>query len=253
MKIPYLKKFLVLGIMLFSINMQSQVLLSLIFGDKLNSDGLEFGLEGGMNFSSISNLEGDQPLSKFNLGFYFDIRLKDQWNLYTGVLVKSKLGDNDLSQNDLDFLEIIPEPEDGKYSQNIEYFLIPALMKYTFNNRIYAEAGPQIGYMRKAWVEFNSDVGGVEIRKKLSNSVKLNKIDAGLAFGAGYRLLPKNGMTVGVRYYLGLANVYKGDNRYKHNSLFLKVNIPIGAKKAKEKAEEKEKGITKKEESSANE
>ncbi|WP_298534163.1 porin family protein [uncultured Algibacter sp.] len=235
MKNSPLKTCLLIGFLLISLSMQSQVLLSLIFGDKLNSEGLEFGLEGGMNLSSISNIEGNKPLSKFNLGFYFDIRLKNQWNLYTGVLVKSKLGDNNLSENDLNFLEITPEPEDGRYSQNAEYFLIPALIKYSFKNRIYAEAGPQIGYMRKAWVEFNSDVSGVEIRKKVSNTDKLNRIDAGVAFGAGYKLLPKNGMTVGIRYYLGLANVYKGHNDFKHNSLFLKVNIPIGAEKTKEK------------------
>lgn len=237
MKISYLRTSLVLFLMLFSLHVQSQVLLSLIFGDKLNADGLEFGLEGGVNFSSISKLEGNKPLSKFNLGFYFDIRLKNQWNLYTGVLVKSKLGDNDLSQNDLDFLEITPEPEAGRYSQNAEYFLIPALIKYHFKNRIYAEAGPQIGYMRKAWVEFNSDVSGKEIRIKEFNTDKLNRIDAGVAIGTGYRLLPKNGMTIGIRYYLGLANVYKGYNNHKHNSWFLKVNIPIGAAKSKEERE----------------
>lgn len=220
---------------LFSINGHSQVLLSLIFGDKLNSDGLEFGLEGGVNFSNISNLEGDKALSSFNLGFYFDIKLKNQWNLYTGVLVKSKLGDNKLTENDLKFLEITPEPEDGTYSQRINYFIIPALIKYNFDNRIYVEGGPQIGYMRKAWVEFNSDTDAKEIRIREFNTDKLNRIDAGVSVGTGYVLKPNNGMTVGVRYYMGLANVYKGVNGSSHNSLFLKVNIPIGANKAKEK------------------
>ena len=70
------KYMLIFGLMLSGYFAHSQVLISLLFGDKLNSDGLEFGLEGGMNFSNISNLEGDKALSSFNLGFYFDIRLK---------------------------------------------------------------------------------------------------------------------------------------------------------------------------------
>lgn len=230
-----LKKLPLLILFLIGSIGHSQVLLSLIFGDKLNSDGLEFGLEGGFNFSNISNLEGDKSLGTFNLGFYFDIRLKNQWNLYTGVLVKSKLGDNKLSQNDLVFLEIIPESEAGSYSQKIEYFIIPALLKYNFKNRIYVEGGPQIGYMRKAWVEFNSDIDGKDIKIKQYNTDKLNRIDAGVSVGTGFVLKPDNGMTVGLRYYMGLANVYKGVNGSNHNSLFLKVNIPIGANKAKEK------------------
>lgn len=233
-----LKKLPILLLLLIGLNAQSQVLLSLLFGDKLNSDGLEFGLEGGMNFSNISNLEGDKALSSFNLGFYFDIRLKNQWNLYTGVLVKSKLGDNKLSENDLKFLEITPEPESGTYSQRINYFIIPLLLKYNFKNRIYVEGGPQIGWMRKAWVEFNSESDAEEIRIKHFNTDKLNRIDAGISVGTGYVLKPKNGMTIGVRYYMGLANVYKGVSGSNHNSFFLKANIPIGA--GKEKANQKE-------------
>ena len=231
-----IKKLPLLLLLLIGINAQSQVLISLLFGDKLNSDGLEFGLEGGVNFSNLSNLNSDKSLSEFNLGFYFDIRLKNQWNIYTGVLVKSRLGDNKLSQSDLDFLEITPEPESGIYSQKINYFIVPALLKYNFKNRIYAEGGPQFGLMRKAWVEFNSKTDNEDIKIKQFNTDKINRIDAGLSLGTGYKLNPDSGMTIGIRYYMGLANVYKGVSGSNNNSLFLKANIPIGARKAKEKA-----------------
>ena len=69
-------------VILIGFTMQSQILLTVLFGDKLNSDGLEFGLEGGFNFSDISELEANERLSSFNLGFYFDFRLKNQWNIY---------------------------------------------------------------------------------------------------------------------------------------------------------------------------
>jgi hypothetical protein len=105
------KHIILIVIMLLSVNLHSQVLLSLIFGDKLNSEGLEFGLEGGMNWANISNLDADKSLSAFNLGFYFDFKLKNQWNLYTGVLVKAKMGDLNLSEDDLVFLEVTPNAE----------------------------------------------------------------------------------------------------------------------------------------------
>ncbi len=81
---------------------QSQILITLLLVDKLNSDGLEFGLEGGMNWTKISGLETADYARKWNLGLYFDIRIKNQWSLYTGVQVKSNFGVDGLTDTDLD-------------------------------------------------------------------------------------------------------------------------------------------------------
>lgn len=229
------KHIIALAVMLFGFTMHSQILLTVLFGDKLNSDGLEFGLEGGFNWSDIKNLEADKSLRSFNLGFYFDFRLKNQWNIYTGVLVKSKLGDNQLTTNDLDFLGIEPYEAEGTYSQKINYFIVPALLKYNFKNRMYLEVGPQFGLMYKSWVEFNSDENNRDVKIKDFNKDAINRLDAGLTFGTGYKLIPDTGMTIGVKYYCGLTNVYKGINGSNNSSLFLKLNMPIGANKKKEK------------------
>jgi len=232
-----IKNILVVVMLLMGISSQSQVLLSILFGDKLNSDGLEFGLEGGFNFSDISELEADKQLSSFNLGFYFDIRLKNQWNLYTGVLVKAKLGDDELTPNDLAFLEITPNAEEGTYSQKINYFVVPVLLKYNFKNRIYLEAGPQFSLMHKAWVEYNSEIDDKKTKIKYDNKDKINPLDAGLTVGTGYKIMAESGMTVGVKYYYGFANVYEGVSGTNNSSWFLKLNIPIGASEDKEKTE----------------
>lgn len=226
---------MILIALLIGVTGYSQVLLSVIFGDKLNSEGLEFGLEGGINWSNISTLDADKSLSSFNLGFYFDFRLKDQWNIYTGVLVKSKLGDLNLSENDLAFLEITPNEEQGEYSQKMNYFIVPALLKYNFKNRIYVEGGPQFGLMYKSWVEFLSDNDDRSIRTRDYNKDKINKLDAGVTIGTGFKLMKENGMTLGIKYYHGFANVYKGVSGTNNSSLFLKVNIPIGADKSEKK------------------
>jgi len=162
------KKYLtLLVIILMGFTSHSQVLLSILFGDKLNSDGLEFGLEGGFNWSDISGLDADKRLSKFNLGFYFDFRLKNQWNIYNGVLVKAKLEDSKLSPEDLAFLEKTPSAEeDGTYSQVINYFAVPALLKYNFKNRMHIEAGAHFGLMHKSWVEFESKLDNKDIKTK---------------------------------------------------------------------------------------
>jgi opacity protein-like surface antigen len=228
------KYFLYAFFLLVGFSGNSQILLTILFGDKLNSDGLEFGLEGGFNYSDISELEANKRLSSFNLGFYFDFRLKNQWNIYTGVLVKAKMGDDRLSLDDLNFLGIAPYDVDGHYSQKINYFIVPALLKYNFENRMYLEFGPQFGLMYKSWVEFNSDEDNRDIKIKDFNKDNINRLDAGLTLGTGYKLMPETGMTIGLKYYYGLTNVYKGIDGTNNSSIFLKLNMPIGANKKKE-------------------
>ncbi len=212
----------------------SQVLISLLLGDALNSDAVEFGLEGGFTFSDLGALEADKRLATFNLGFYFDIELKDAWRFYTGVLVKSKLGVDNLSNADLLLLGVTPE-EEGTYSQHINNFLVPALIKHRFPNRIYAEAGPQFGLLYKSWVQFDSDVDGTETRIRIENRDALNVFEVGGVIGAGYRLRPgPAGMTLGIKYYQGFTNAIKGHSGSRNNAIFLKFNVPIGAGKKEE-------------------
>lgn len=225
------KYFVVLVFMFFGYHASSQVLISLIFGDKLNSPGVEFGLEGGFNFSHLGGMESHNSLGSFNIGLYFDIKMKDQWFLYTGVLVKSKLGMDKLSEGDLDFLQVDLYPEAGDYSQVLNYFLVPALAKYKLKNHFYIEAGPQFGWMHKAWVEYNSDIDGKDARIRQYNKDMINWFDTGIVGGMGYQLLKGKGMTIGIKYYYGFIDVYKGKSGTKNNSLFLKANIPIGAAK----------------------
>jgi len=214
----------------------SQILMSILFGDKLNSDGLEFGLEVGLNSSNISGLDAGKRLSALNLGFYFDIRLKNHWYLYTGVLAKSRLGANKLSEEDLAFLSITPYEQEGTYSQRINYFLLPAFLKYSFSNRIYLETGPQFGVRNKAWVEFNAKTDDSNLRIRDFNKGAINFLDAGWVIGTGYKLRPDSGITIGIKYFSGFTNVYKERAGSRNNSIFLKANIPIGAHKSEKKA-----------------
>lgn len=207
---------------------QSQVLIALLLGDKLNSGKIEFGLDGGFNYATISDMDSNDYIRKWNLGFYFDIKMKEQWYLNTGVLVKSELGLDQLTDADLEFLGATIHDEEGEYSQSISYFLVPALAKYKFDNHMYAEIGPQFGLAYKAHIKFYSDIDGIEINASEENRDMINRFDMGLAAGAGYRLLKGLGWTIGVRYYYGFLDVYKDRGGTKNSSLFLKLNAPIG-------------------------
>jgi hypothetical protein len=231
-----MKKYLIaLGFLFVGITSQSQVLISLLLGDKLNSDKLEFGLEGGMNWSNTSGFESNDYARFFNLGFYFDMKVKNQWAFYTGVLVKSNVGVDKLTTNDLSVLNATTWEEDGEYKQVINQFMVPALMKYNFKNHFYVEAGPQFGLRFKGYVEYNSDIDDIEGRTRQNNKDMLQKLDVGITGGIGYKLLKGEGWTVGAKYYYGFVDAFKDISGTKSSSINLKVNIPIGAGEKKPK------------------
>ncbi|NOR88327.1 MAG: outer membrane beta-barrel protein [Bacteroidales bacterium] len=229
-----MKKYLLLFLMLTTgLTSQSQILITLLLGDKLNSPGLEFGLEGGINWTTISGFETKDYARKWNLGFYFDIRIKNQWSLYTGVLVKSNMGIDKLTDNDLISLGASKFTIDGQevvgdYSHKMNTFLVPALVRYRFKNHLYAELGPQFGLAYKSWIEFESDIEDKDIIIKDYNRDKINMIDAGIMAGVGYTMMKGTGWTIGAKYYYGFVDVYKDIAGTKNSSFFLKLNIPIG-------------------------
>ena len=235
-----MKKVLFVITLLFCMqSVNSQVLISLVFGDKLNSPKIEFGLEGGANFSTISNLESAKNRTDFNLGFYFDFMLKNPaWAINTGVIVKSSLGANGLPVYSLNNVELDNAFEGGHVDRKINYFNVPIMIKYKFDNNIYVKAGTQLGLLSKANDEFKNDYDGNDLVYKNNIRDKIHVIDAGLAIGAGYRLMGGNGMNLGINYYYGLVPVMKGDaspNQY-HRSFYVTAGIPIGKGKAEKKA-----------------
>ena len=246
-------KYLLIFFLFISLSMQSQVLIALLLGKSLNTGKIEFGLDGGVNYSALGGMESSSYFRKWNLGFFFDIKMKEQWYLNTGVLVKSELGLDNLTESDLEFLGATIHDEEGEYNQSISYFLVPALARYKFDNHMYAEIGPQFGLAYRSYIKFHSKIDGIEINASEDNRDMINRFDMGLAAGAGYRLLKGLGWTIGLRYYYGFLDVYKDRSGTNNSSLFLKLNVPIGLSEAKKeeakamKASIKEKKAKKKE------
>lgn len=238
-----MKKKLLFAILLTSIqSMNSQVLISLVFGDMLNSPKVEFGLEGGANFSTISNLEGAKYRTDFNLGFYFDFLLKNpSWAVNTGVIVKSTMGADGLAVYSLNDPVLDNAFAGGHVDRKINYFNVPIMIKYKFDNNIYVKAGTQLGLLSKAFDEFKNDYEGENLEYKNKIRDQIHVIDAGLAIGLGYRLMGGNGMNIGINYYHGLVTVMKGDASPKqyNRSFYVTAGIPIGKAKAAKKAAEK--------------
>ena len=211
----------------------SQVLISLLLGDVLNSEKIEFGLDGGVNFANISNLDPGKSVAFFNLGFYFDIKLKEQLMLHTGVLVKSNQGEDKLDPYPLNNPNLDAVFSTGHITRKINNFSVPIMLKYRFAGLFHLEAGPMLALRTKGYDEFkNTVVDAEDVTYKLDIKDNYKRIDAGIMVGAGFKLskkIPKSSQ-IGIRYYYGLVDPLIDNTGKSQNfsSLYLYYSLPIG-------------------------
>ena len=233
-----LKQLILVSFLLFSGMAQSQILVTLIFGEKLNSEGVEFGLSGGLTRSRINGFSDQRAQTTLNLGFYFDSRLKGQWWLNTGVMVVSRQGTNRISGDELAYfyqdttIDIDPIVSDGNFGQAMDYFNVPILIKYKHPTHFFVEGGFMLGLRTRAGTYYKASAEKASMEFVYYNQDLFRRIDAGAMFGLGYKLMKGEGMNIGVRYYHGLVDIYKSDETSLYNqTLYFFADIPIGANK----------------------
>ena len=217
-------------LLVFSINLKAQVLISLLFGEALNTPKTEFGVIGGLNRSYLNDISGSEGLNHFNLGFYFHVNVKNNSFISTGVLVKSNVGATGMPVYSLGNAEFDSVYKGGTLTKKISCFYVPIMYHHRFNNRWYVEAGPQAGLRTKAVDIFETSTldGDLTYVKDVKKQYKY--LDFGLTAGAGYKFNQEiKSMAVGINYYIGLVNVSKTpDATMKNSSIYLYIKIPIG-------------------------
>jgi hypothetical protein len=236
------KTLVFIALLFISYTTHAQVLISLLFGDKLNSPNIEFGLDGGANFGNIANLEKSKMLPMFNLGFYFDIRLKNQWMVHTGVIVKSTQGADKINTYPLDNIALDTIFASGHVTRKVNQFAVPIMVKYRFATYFHVEAGPMLSLRTKGYDYFKNKIEEEDdVTYKVDIADNYKRIDAGIMAGVGFKLsrLPKTSQ-FGIRYYYSFMDPVK-DNPGKaqyFSSLYLYCSIPIGAQPKSEKEKE---------------
>jgi hypothetical protein len=216
--------------LLFSVTLKSQVLISLVFGEALNTPKIEFGMVGGLNRSFLNDISGSEGINHFNLGFYFHVNLKNNSFLSTGVLVKSNVGATGMPIYSIGNAEFDTLYKGGTLTKKISCFYVPIMYHHRFNNRWYIEAGPQAGLRTKAVDIFETTTldGDLSYTKDVKDQYA--RLDFGLVGGAGFKFKKVlKSMAVGINYYYGLVNVsLTQDVTMKNSSLNFYMKIPIG-------------------------
>ena len=233
------KLFFIFVFLCFSTTSKAQILISLLLGDALNTDKIEFGLVTGLNRSYILDIEESSGLNNFNIGFYFHINMFKTSYLSTGVLVKTNVGAKGMSTYPIGDPEFDDVYAEGELTKEINYFYVPILWHQRINNRFFLEGGLQIGLRSKAYDYFDlEDTYGGDLEYKRDVGDEYTRFDGGLVGGVGYKVRKQTKSTaVGINYYYGLLDVSKvPDMKIKNSSIYFYVRIPIGAKPKEEKA-----------------
>ena len=211
----------------------SQILIALLLGDKLNSDKLEFGIDGGVDFLNISHVPNSKILPGWNLGFYFNFKVHPRLFIHTGVLVKSTMGTKNIDVYPINDTVVDTAFIGGTVTRKINYFHVPILLRWRFVDYFHLEFGPQIGLRYKASDIFTKEITDKDdLTLKHDNRNNYTRFDLGIVAGIGYQLRKGQGMTIGAKYYYGFIDTDKVTSGSQNTSaIYVSLSLPIGKEK----------------------
>ena len=155
---------------------------------------IKFGIKAGANFTKFSGPDAkfENVSPKFKPGFagggLVNIGITEMFSVQAEVLYSMEGS--------------IYKESGQKLIFKTDYINIPVLVQYNNPVGVYAETGPQVGFLMSAKMsDGNNSIDAKDSFKKINFS---------WCFGAGYKL--SNGLGIGARYNLGLANIVSNDD-----------------------------------------
>jgi hypothetical protein len=212
---------------------QSQVLIALLVGDKLNSDKFELGLNLAGNFQNFTGMEGTKNRFSIGFGIYGTMKLSEKLSIQPELLFKDPRGAANVSPDVFGNANLDPLLANATVSAKLAYVSIPILLKYHLSPQLSLGFGPQIGILSSAKKVYVAEVYSEEdLVYKDNVKSTLNDLDFALAFNLEYKLMKKRGVHIGLRYYLGLTDIIKDNpgESVKNSVIQINLGIPLGGK-----------------------
>ena len=166
------------------------------FANAQDKEDMSFGIKGGLNISSVTNLDGASSLTGFHIGGFAEFKVGDKFTVQPELLYSTQGAKYD----------------GGK--TNLDYINIPIMFKYYVADAFSLEAGPQIGFLISGKLKPDSGTS-VDVKSAYKST------DFDLDFGAGYDFT--DNISAAIRYNLGLAQLQKvlpSGKSASHNSVF---------------------------------
>ncbi len=180
------------------------LLLSVLFTVNSQNGKNKTGLKLGYNLAAVS-LDDESETGQrhaFHIGFYTESFASEDFSIQLELLYSQQgyeINDNG-----------------GTFTQKLDYLNLPIMLKLYPNANFFLEAGPQIGLAVSHKETFDDSFNLFDTSEEFNPS----NFDWGVNFGGGFKT--DSGVSFGVRYHLGLGDVYdegKPKNRVWHFSL----------------------------------
>ncbi|WP_426063855.1 porin family protein [Flavobacterium sp. DSP2-3-1] len=159
------------------------------------------GIKGGYNLAAVS-FDGDGETEQrhgFHIGVYGESFISESFSIQPELMY---------SQQGYEITN-----SSGTFTQKLDYINLPLMLKAYPSKNFFLEAGPQIGLAISHKEEYDGLFSG-------SQQYDPNNFDWGMNFGGGFKT--DSGISLGVRYHLGLGDLYdegKAQNRVLQFSL----------------------------------
>lgn len=189
----------------------SLLALLVVAGMTLHAQRADFGLKGGLNLSTWSNDNDSRGYSNrtgYHAGVFSTVHLGPFFAIQPEVVYSSQ---------GTKYTDVA----NREHNLQMNYLNIPVMAQVKVGGGLYAQAGPQIGFL----MNVKDKVGDVETG--FFNKDDFKKTDVALGFGLGFAGVSPFG--VDARYNLGLTNINEGgSSNIKNNTLQIGVTYRLG-------------------------
>ncbi len=228
----FIKRSAVFTLLLFiGYSASSQILIALIFGDKLNSEKLEFGLNIGANYGDIQNVAHTSNQRGLNLGMTFNYKFSKNFHLNPALYFAYPMGARGLEIYQTPDSNLNHLIEKATLNRQLSYFSLPVTLRYRLFGKTFVEVGPQVSLLNKGEDIFKIDIeDGGELTYKVNLRDKYTLFDFGVTGGITHKLRERNGVSLTFRYYYGLIDISKDPNapNQRNSAFYFSCGIPIG-------------------------
>jgi hypothetical protein len=172
---------------------------ALFFVISAKSQGVHFGVKGGLNASSLNSSPTNKDMQTkigFNVGLLAHIHTANKSWAVQPELYYSAEGAKSKANNDV--------------STNLGFINIPVLAQYMFDNGFRLEAGPQLDLLMSAKNKNNNT----------STDIKDDLNTAGFSIPVGVGYLTQTGLGFDARYNFGMSNIYKNETAKVKSKVF---------------------------------
>jgi hypothetical protein len=168
---------------------------------------IQFGVKAGVNLANLtlSNVTDNTASLKTNTDFNAGL-------LAYIPIAKSLVFQPEVVYSGQGSKLSYPSDQTANGTLAYSYINVPLVVKYAHSSGLFAETGPQVGFLISA--KAKADGQSTDIKSSVQST------DFSWAFGVGYKI-PEVNLGIDVRYNLGLTNLNKDDTNGKvKNSVF---------------------------------